>query len=443
MPVYARRRLQSMLDDLAALLSQDKARDLWKRLEHKNAKDALAAEVELSLLWSIKQVADLEVEPVLESSTSRPDAFTKTLFPRAPALVEITAVSDDTFSGQDWMNRTAEIIGHFCNRHRRQSSAHLYFRFLEEQRREKGQMRRVRRITKDFKLTPSIEQQLQAWVAAPDWPSPYAIRLTDEQIDVMIEWRQYVHQHGRVFSSMPAVADNVEDNPVFRALRTKEKQLSGAAPGVLKCIFLGDAGCRMLRYLSPMGSIEVSGKKVIEYFLRRSKVDFVCVFSPLRPSGAFMSAGSRSPKWQVTLFEKKPSTDQTAEYERLNQIAKGLPEPQLEAYQARSWHQQGFFDPQGQGNYVGTVTMSKRSLGLSIKISSRMVLELLAGRITQEQFQRIAFGEHKNLFDHQLRLGNTIQASRVEKGGLDEDDDWLVFELEPDVAAMPLRNPKP
>jgi hypothetical protein len=72
-----------------------------------------------------------------------------------------------------------------------------------------------------------------------------------------------------------------------------------------------------------------------------------------------------------------------------------------------------------------------------------MVLELLAGRITQEQFQRNAFGEHKNLFDHQLSLGNTIQASRVEKGGLDEDDDWLVFELEPDIAAMQFRNPKP
>jgi hypothetical protein len=64
-----------------------------------------------------------------------------------------------------------------------------------------------------------------------------------------------------------------------------------------------------------------------------------------------------------------------------------------------------------------------------------MILELLAGRITQEQFQYFAFGKDRNLFDHQLKLGSTIQATRLEKAGIDEDDDKLVFELEPDWGA--------
>src|ERR1043166_9803362 len=38
----------------------------------------------------------------------------------------------------------------------------------------------------------------------------------------------------------------MEDNPVFKALRRKERQLSSVPRGTLRCIFLGDAGCRIL-----------------------------------------------------------------------------------------------------------------------------------------------------------------------------------------------------
>jgi hypothetical protein len=149
----------------------------------------------------------------------------------------------------------------------------------------------------------------------------------------------------------------------------------------------------------------------------------------------FAAAGWNQPKWRVTLFERSPAAERAAEYERLNRVAAGLPAPQLEASQARSWHQQGMFDPQANGNYLGTCMTSKGGLGVSISISSRMILELLAGRITQEQFQYFAFGKDRNLFDHQLKLGSTIQAARLEKAGIDEDDDKLVFELEPDWGA--------
>ena len=80
---------------------------------------------------------------------------------------------------------------------------------------------------------------------------------------------------------------------------------------------------------------------------------------------------------------------------------------------------------------------------MSIKISSRLVLELLAGRISQQQFQDFIFGKDKNIFDIQLARGLTIQSSRIEKAGLDDDDDYLVFDLEPDFAANPLKKPEP
>jgi hypothetical protein len=440
MPVFARRRLQSMLDALGVLLSPGKASDLLARLEHKNAKDALAAEVELGLLWSINHVAHLEIDPELAGSTSRPDAFSRDLFVRWPAVIEITALSDDTFSGETQMERAANIICQFANRERKRSSTHLHFQFLEENRLEKGMRRRVRRITPKFKLTSAFENILRGWLTALDWPNPEAIRLTDEEIDVVIRWKERVHPHGRVFSSMPAVADHIEDNPVFKALRRKERQISSSPEGALKCIFLGDAGCRMLRELKPFGPHDVSGDQVIKHFLTRSSVDLVCVFSPYRALQQLFSGGSRAPQWKVSLYPRNAELV-PADYELLNKMVLALPKPQLEGYQARSWHQQGMFNPQGKGIYLGC-SMTTKSGATSISISARMVLELLAGRLTPEEFQNYSFRQNQNLFDAQFKQGMTIQSARLEKAGLDEDDDLLVFDMEPDWGARPLRNPK-
>jgi hypothetical protein len=441
MPLYARRRLQAMLDDLAPLLTQPKANDLLARLEHKNARDALAAEVELGLLWSIRQVADLEIDPVLRNSLSRPDALSHKLFGDAgPAVIEITALSDDTFSGENHMERAANIICQFSNKVRRRSGEHLHFRFLEARGYDRGLYRRTRRITPDFALTSELQEVLRTWLQAPNWPNSTTIRLTDSQIDVVIQWKQYVHPHGRTFSTMPAVAYHEEDNPVFKALKRKERQLSGTPDGTLKCIFLGDAGCRMLRELKPLGVQEVCGEQVIKHFLLRSSVDVVAVFSPYRSSQLFQAPGSHSPQWKVNLFTRT-AVPGKANCALIKKMVADMPRPQLEGYQARSWHQQGMFNPQGKGIYLGC-KMTSKSSSISISISARMVVELLAGRITQQQFQNLAFGEGQNQFDHQFKRGMTIQSARLEKGGLDEDDDCLVFEMEPDFGAQALQNPK-
>lgn len=438
MPVFARRRLQAMLNDLAPHFTAAKAADLLTRLEHRSTKDALAAEVELGLLWCIKQVADIEIEPVLDGSSSRPDAFSRNLFASAPALIEITALSDDIFSGKADMERAANIIGQFCDRVRKGTSTHLYYQFLETRRYVKGRYRRVRCVTGDFRLKPELEQSLRHWLEAPDWPNPEAIRLSDSQVDVVIQWKQRVHPEGRTFTTMPPVADDLEDNPVFKALRRKERQLSGTPAGVIRCIFLGDAGCDMLRDLRPLGSAQINGQQVIFHFLKRSSVDLVCVFSPHR-SNVFFGYPRESLQWKLTLFPRGQSQP-PAEYARLNQAVAGLPPPQLEGYQARSWHRQGMFDPQGLGVYEAC-TMSSKNDSMTMKLSARLVLDLLAGRITPEQFQYFSFGDGENLLDRQFKLGLTLQAARLEKGGLDKDDDHLVFDLEPDVAASPLTLP--
>lgn len=50
MPIFARRRLQSMLEELADLLTTSKTQDFIRRLEAKQIEQALPAEIELGVI---------------------------------------------------------------------------------------------------------------------------------------------------------------------------------------------------------------------------------------------------------------------------------------------------------------------------------------------------------------------------------------------------------
>lgn len=63
MPLFARRRLQSMLAEIALHLDDAKARDLVRRLEDKRVDQVLPAEMELALLWALSRVGEIHIEP--------------------------------------------------------------------------------------------------------------------------------------------------------------------------------------------------------------------------------------------------------------------------------------------------------------------------------------------------------------------------------------------
>src|ERR1700679_3248810 len=101
MPIFGRRQLQRMLNELGPWLDRGKAKDLLNRLENEKPNQALPAEYELSISWAVSKIATLEIDRPAGSRT--PDIYSPDLLTGGPVMADVAAVGDFTFSGSDTM----------------------------------------------------------------------------------------------------------------------------------------------------------------------------------------------------------------------------------------------------------------------------------------------------------------------------------------------------
>ena len=326
------------------------------------------------------------------------------------------------------MDRTANIIANFANQLRKGAGQQLYFDFFERQYWNRG-FRRERCVDRNFQLTPEIRDRLRAWIKAPDWPNPESIRIEHGKTDVLISWRKATVPLFRTSSRMPPVAYDFEDNPIYDALRSKARQVKGGMPGTLRCIVLVDAGCDLLRRLHPQGAVhEIAGEKIIRYALTKLSIDSVVVLSPWRQRELGLAPRSTL-LWKVGFFDRRNSIPD-GEYDRWYDLAAQLPRPKFEAYQARDLHRLGAFAPNLRSGYLPTHVTRRGGGAMTIKISATLLHEYLAARIGPEEFRKQAFSNDQNVFERELMRGHAIRSARFESGGVDEDDDYVVLDLD-------------
>jgi hypothetical protein len=167
MPIFGRRQLQRMLDELGPWLGRSKATDLLKRLENISPDQAIPAEFELALNWAVTKTAGLEIDRPMGNRT--PDIDSPDLLPYAPVSVDVAAISDVFLSGQALMRRAAKIINRTCEQILTGASAHLHYTFRERSayiRDESGRTRfdRRRLITRSFQMDPPLRAALAKWL---------------------------------------------------------------------------------------------------------------------------------------------------------------------------------------------------------------------------------------------------------------------------------------
>lgn len=451
MPIFARRRLQAMLDELAPLLEGGKGRDLLQRLRRKEPEQVLPAEMELALLWALRQVGPIEIEPEEANGQSRPDAFSDRLIPGDRVAIEITAPNDNAISGEADMDRIAQQVIACANAAQRGFGDFLYFSFKEESGIVDGRWLRRRLAPSDYKLSEAAKIAIARWVEA-DPAIDSAVRLVENGVDVDIR-RKAIKQtrYHNIHSTMPSETHSLEDNPLFELIDRKRKQMRDTPTGVRRMLFLADGGSRLLRDIGSSGERDPTGRRksgsdIIGHFMakRPEAFDAITVFAPYKEWSSVPDPFGRKPRrWNVTFFGTDRLPDPPP---ALDRIAGVLPEPHYQGYQARSLLRQDKFKPASRGEYLG-MTIKRQSAGaeLEIHFSARLLLEMLAGRISEERFRAILGMSAKdtNIFKRWLDGGRMISGAELVPGGVDEDDDHLVLRFRDDPAARDLRLPDP
>lgn len=419
-----------MLADLSEHLSDEKRRDLIARLDKRKADQALAAEAELGLIWALSKVGDIEVEPRLNGRV--PEALSRSLFPGKSAVIEVTALSDEGMSGEQEMQRAVELLSIEADRNRKKARNHLFFQFLEVSGSEEGRWFRRRCISPEFTVNNEIRDNISNWVKGWSSGAPEPLRITSDEIDVVVSYRERAYAGHNFHCTMPPVAGSLRKNTLHRALRNKEAQLPKKSEDISPCIFLMDAGSSLLRDLRNKDCYSYSGNDIILDFLRSSQIDVVAVFSCKKDWHGLASAFNNL-YWTVSIYHQE--SVRTADLTGLNKLASMLPPPSLEGYSARSRHRDGHFSPQATGRWLGTKWKSEHGVMTELKISAKMLQEVLSGIVSPRELSDEISVNGVNLFARALQAGQVIKNLKIEGSGIDKDDDIVVIELGFDVSS--------
>lgn len=179
-------------------------------------------------------------------------------------------------------------------------------------------------------------------------------------------------------------------------------------------------------------------EQVIRTFVNESGIDFVSVFSPWRRNVRVESGL----EWRQFTIARH-GDDRANEFDRsMENIARTLPRPRFEGYQARANQRRNMYHPQASGWYLAPTLTSWGGERVEVRISSRALLEALAIGDFRGVASKYASGGHDtNFFLQELKKGRIISACRVENGGVDQDDDYIVFEFKEDASATPFQAP--
>lgn len=436
---FSRRRIQLMLDELSQYLDREKRSDLVNRLNDKRVEQSLPAEAELAVLWMLKDFEAFEIEPFWWAGGKKPDAYVEGLIPGMPAVVEVTAISDNSMSGEKDMDYCARELMRVADSAERGSGDYLHFSFAESRRRERNVS--IREIAAPKNFTPSEDTiiLIRDWLlCGKSLSQPLAI--SDGGLNVKIERRKVkLTRYHNIHTSRPPRVYSDVDNPIYRSLCQKLAQVEGAGKGIWKVIVLFDAGSRMLSDLAEdnrLGGFEQhsTAKSIINRFIRdkEGRVDAVLAIVPIKKfEPVVFSANRFERKWRAICFGME-NRENLALLQSLAGLINMFPPPIHSGVNARNLTRGKALSHKSRGWYLPT-TISGIGGDLKFKTSVRVFQDFLARRISENDFRRY-LGDGDGAFDLKSYFdgGYAIKMVSFEPGGVDNDDDYIIFELSQD-----------
>jgi hypothetical protein len=440
--VFSRRALQQRLVDLESVLSESAHADIIKRLE-RPGESRLPAMWEVAWLHALSAVTSIGHEVPLPDG-SRPD-FSLLLDEDAHHVAvvgDITSVSDKGLHAENPVEAFFDAIVAIARKHK-VNPDHLQYRIGDRQEGEYPDRRTVLMLPPRRELPAFLKQQVTPWIRqlAKTRPEQDFRHFLSESVQVSLGYntRQEAAHGSHAVYNIPL---SPRRNPLYTALSKKSRQLSGAPTDALRVLILCDAGCNALSQ-TPWASTSLSADQVIQKFLRTSRVLDAVLTVTTEPVERYALHDNRQrlkATWVARTtprFEGAPRALAAMRQLLGNAIGK-LPRAML--------------DPRNAYLRADQIGYGRGSMGVSVsdrkvRVSARLVLALLAGKLTYEEFSHIqGFDDPESVVGHPFKYafdrGRMIEATRIESGG-DADDDWIEFRFSQDPAISSFRRSAP
>jgi hypothetical protein len=438
MGIFSRRYLQRCIDESSGFASLQ-ARKLWvKKLNSPSSADYVSTEWEIAILQGLSTLGKIVHEPIFGGSSKLDLAFSS---PELNFAADITAISD---KGLHQLNPLEELEEELRQRYSESGISTGGFALsviAASWSPMRGRKTLVIVPPKRGFATLIFNAQYQEFVKGiksnPQLQRSYGVIYgtpAQSKIDIL-------YTPGRIGAycqhyTAYTITTVLDKNPLYKALKDKASQLRRSGYdgrlGIIAC----NGGAHSLN--EARGLYSYSTGDIVQEFLRRySTVDFVVTIAT---QGLDSSTVKQRMKGTIHVREIEPWH---AELEPVfSKLSERLPQVTQSPENARR-ERKFYRGRETLRPHLGGLTLSSKNQRPEIRMSTRTLLDLLAGKLSQKQFaDAYKVGSDRNIFEVQLLRGCLIKAASVQVSP-DQDDDEIIFtfsEPDPAVAAFVLKD---
>jgi hypothetical protein len=450
MAIFSRRVVQKCIDEIRKLdiLPDTKLNKLIQsELNSSSPVTSIAFEWEVIIIAALGKDCKIEYEKNFIEGGTNPDIFcnlpSKTCF-----VADITTVSDRYAHKENPVDYFSQQVREFLHK-KGLSAKGIDIRINGSSIGEYGNSKVKLYLPPKGEIPRFIKNNLSSFVQtiSSQKSEPHQISIQDGAI--IISYNPNDIFSGGSYPSYTSIY-SLTRNPIFNRLEKKSTQLKKSEFSGITGILLCDGSCSALNHNATGGS-EISQNKIIEHFFKSNqRISFIVTISIEERHSGLNFTMKKEKHANVILFANPnanhPITQEVVD--AINSMAKHLPTPQSMPFNALRYLPKN----QNMGlSYYGGWSMG----GDTIKISSRTLVDILAGNLNVDKFiedhfrnkSDKFFADHfpgsskdpqiNNFFKNKIFEGKIIEKIEVEKSS-DADDDWIIIRFrESDPAISP------